>query len=323
MVKLAIIIVNYKTPKLTIGCLESLRNDLEDDRIRVVVVDNNSGDSSVEDIEAWLKVQKCEGIRLISSESNNGFSSGNNIGMLSVEAEYYLLLNSDAYVRPGAIRKLMEAAAKEKRVGIVSPRLEWPDSHPQESCFRFHSPFSEMSKAAKTSLVTNLLQRYIVAQPVKEQPDYYDWTSFACVLIKKQVLDDVGLMDEKFFMYFEDVDFCYRAKKAGWLILNQPDSHVVHLRGGSSPVKERAKLRKRLPRYFYESRTLLFFKCYGRSGLFAANVLWSLGFLISKFRALLSSTYETNIAERQWQDIWINFLNPFKPYIHPENYDKA
>lgn len=322
--KLAIIIINYKTPELVVAVLESLKNEVDPTSMQVVVVDNDSRDDSLIGLNKWVHDNHAATwIKLIDAGHNTGFSGGNNIGIRSVKAENYLLLNSDTIVRPGAIQLLLEAANLNSDVGMVSPRLEWENSLPQESCFRFHTPISELITSASTSFVTKLFSKYVVPQPVVEKTDFYQWTSFACVLIKAEVLEKVGLLDDEFFMYFEDVEFSYRAVKAGWKILNVPQARVVHLRGGSSPLKTQAKLRKRLPRYFYESRTRYFFLLYGHSGLLAANLLWTLGALIAMVRKLFSKQYRSNIAEKQWRDIWINFFKPLNSYIHPDFYAKT
>ncbi|KKL25228.1 hypothetical protein LCGC14_2407430, partial [marine sediment metagenome] len=205
--------------------------------------------------------------------------------------------------------------------GLVGVRLEWPDGLAQESCFHFHTPISELTNAACLGLLTKLFDRFTVPRPVVETTAFYDWVSFACVLIRKEVFEDIGLLDDKFFMYFEDVEFCYRAKKSGWKVMYQPASRVVHLRGGSSPLKTQAKLRKRLPRYFYESRARYFYLLFGRTGLLAANIAWSIGACISEGRALISKNYMGHVAKKQWRDIWINFKSPTAPYIHPKDYD--
>jgi len=322
--QLTVVVINYKTPQLTIDCLTSLLSELSSIDAKVIVVDNASNDTSCELIQKWIDKQDySEQIELIASVKNTGFSGGNNIGIQATEAEYYLLLNSDTLVRPGAIKILLDAAKADSSIGIISPRLEWLDTTPQESCFKFHTPISELISSAKTGIISKILYSFIVAQQVCSEKKEYDWTSFACVLVRAEVFDDIGLMDDGFFMYYEDVDFCYKVKKAGWKILNTPDAHFVHLRGGSSPVKQQTKLRKRLPRYFYESRTRYFYSIYGRLGLLAANLLWLLGYGISLVRSLLSQKYTPSASACQWRDIWINFLTPIKPYIHPENYDKT
>lgn len=324
MYNLAIIIINYKTPELVKSVLESLKTEIDPAYMQVILVDNDSNDESINYLNGWIQQNHAsQWVKLIDAEHNTGFSGGNNLGISSIKAEKYLLLNSDTIVRPGAIQLLLDAANQNPEVGLVSPRLEWEDATPQESCFRFHTPISELIKSASTGLVTKLFSKYVVAQPVKWTPDFYQWTSFACVLIKSEVFDEIGLLDDDFFMYFEDVEFSYRAIQAGWKILNIPQAHVVHLRGGSSPLKSQAKLRKRLPRYFYESRSRYFYLLYGYRGLLAANLFWLLGAIIASLRAILSQKYQSNIAEKQWQDIWINFLNPLRPYLHPKYYDKT
>ncbi|MEQ1484727.1 glycosyltransferase family 2 protein [Methyloglobulus sp.] len=319
---LCIVIVNYKTPQLLLDCLESLLPELEDNWV-IAVVDNASNDNSVTIVENWiLKHNQPDNIKLIRSPVNSGFSGGNNIGIKTVQADHYLLLNSDALVRKGAIQTMLNAISREKKVGLIAPRLEWLDGTPQESCFNYHTPISELIGSAKTGLITKIFKKFVVAQPVSEISRPYCWVSFACVMVKAEVFNAIGFLDEGYFMYFEDVEFCRRAKKAGWEIWQEPASHIVHLRGGSSPVKAQAKLRKRLPRYYYESRTRFFFQAYGRVGLLCANLLWELGWSIASFRSLLSPSYMPDTSEKQWRDILINFLNPLKPYIHPDNYGK-
>ena len=322
--QLAVVIINYKTPHLIIDCLKTLLPELNELKSKVIIVDNASKDDSCGLIQQWID-EACHSnqVELIASDTNSGFSAGNNLGITSVNAENYLLLNSDTLVRKGAISLLLNAAATQKNVGIVSPRLEWADAEPQKSCFKFHSPISEFVASAGTGFISKLFKSYSVPQAISDKNTSCEWTSFACVLVKADVFKQVGLMDGAFFMYFEDMVFCYQAKQAGWVILNVPEAHVIHLRGGSSPVKKNTKLRKRLPRYFYESRARCFYLIHGHLGLLLANVLWSLGFVISLLRSSLSPRYIPNRSASQWRDIWTNFFNPLKPYTHPDDYDKA
>ena len=323
-IQLTVIIINYKTPKLVTECLKSLLPELSDLKTKVVVIDNYSNDDSCDQIISWISQNDdLKQVELIPSDENTGFSGGNNRGISHVEADYYLLLNSDTLVREGAISLLLEAAQKDKTIGLVSPRLEWPDATPQESCFRFHSPISELISSANTGLITRLFQSFNVPYAVSGEAKFYDWTSFACVLVKSEVFKSIGLMDDGYFMYFEDVAFAHKAKQVGWKVLNVPDAHVVHLRGGSSPVKSQTKLRKRLPRYYYESRTRFFYQVYGRLGLLMANVCWTLGYVISLLRSLLSSSFKPAISAYQARDIWTNFFTPLKPFMHPDDYDKT
>jgi GT2 family glycosyltransferase len=232
--------------------------------------------------------------------------------MKTIDAEYYLLLNSDTIVRSGAIATLLQTADANPDAGIFSPRLEWSDATPQESCFRSPSPFSELIGSAQTGPITTALKRFDVPLPVSATIVYPQWTSFACVLLRREMVVEVGPLDEGYFMYFEDVEFCRRARKAGWNIVHNPKARVVHLRGGSSPVKQRLLEGKRLPRYYYASRTRYFYQAYGRRGLTLANILWSFGRCVSKCREVLERRKRT--PENQWLDIWTNWLKPDVPW---------
>lgn len=324
MLSLAVVIINFNTPDLIKSLLLSLEDQIDIDSMQVIVVDNNSQDNSSKILRKWIYDSGfTQWIKLIDAGTNRGFSGGNNLGIQSVKAANYLLLNSDTIVRSGSITKLLEAAKINKEAGLISPRLEFENGEPQESCFTYHSPISEFISSAGTGLIESLLKKYTVSNPVSDKLNYYDWCSFACILIKSEVIEQIGLLDDQYFMYFEDVAFSYHANLAGWKILNVPSSSVVHLRGGSSSVKSQRNMRKPIPRYYYESRTRFFYQVYGHSGLFLANILWTAGRLISLVRQTVNKSYVPNASVNQWRDIWINFLNPTKPYIHPDNYDKT
>lgn len=317
-VSLSVVIVNFRTPKFVIECLETLLPELRDVDAKAVVVDNYSGDDSLTVIREWVSTHDAlDKVITIQSDTNGGFASGNNIGIKALKADHYLLLNSDTLVRPGAIGELLSTAANNPQAGLFSPRLEWPDARGQESCFRFHSPVSEFLSSAQTGVFNTFLKQFVVPMPVQESVAAPDWTSFACVMIRSEVFERIGLLDEGYFMYFEDVEFCFRARKAGWTIVHNPNAHVVHLRGGSSSLKEDMRQKKRVPRYYYESRARYFYQSYGQIGLVASNLLWLQGRSISMARQLLGRQDKTTI-ERQWADIWVNCLSPLSPYIHPD-----
>jgi GT2 family glycosyltransferase len=308
--QLAVVLLNYRTPDLVIQCLESLVTQIDPKLARVVVIDNHSEDGSAKSIRDAIEAKQWrDRVHLLESGRNGGFSAGNNYGVQRIHAELYLLLNSDTFLRDGALAELVEAATQHPEAAMLSPRLEWPDETPQESTFTFHRPASEMIHSAGTGIVSKVLSRFIVARPVTETPTNCEWTSFACVLIRKSLFDDIGLLDEGYFMYFEDVDFCRRAVKSGATILHWPAARVVHLRGGSSSVKTSIATRKRPPRYFYASRTRYFKKFYGGLGLACANLLWYLGRLVSWPRELIRNK-APHLCQREARDIWIAFLEP-------------
>ena len=212
---LSVVMVNYRTPNLVTDCLESLLPELQGVNSRVVIVDNNSRDNSFDIIQKWLTENDTQNqCLLVQSNENRGFSSGNNIGIKTLRARFYLLLNSDTVIRPGAIHRILDATSSMPNTGLISPRLEDMKENVLGSCFHFLSPVSEFCSAAQTGFIDRLLSRFIVPLPVQTVPTNPEWTSFACVFIRDEVFQQIGLLDERYFMYFEDVEFCYRARKA-------------------------------------------------------------------------------------------------------------
>lgn len=316
---LCVVVVNYATPGLVIDCLETLIPQVRALDATVALVDNASPDDSVQRLKRWIADRDAHDcVSVIEAPNNGGFAAGNNLGIKSCDARFYLLLNSDTLVGDGALERLVATISSEDDVGLVGPRLRWADGKPVESCFRYHRPISQLISSAKTGFITRLLARYEVPISVTEERSFPEWTSFACVMVRREVFEQVGELDDGFFMYFEDVEFSFRARQAGWQILNEPTASVVHLNGGSSPVKSRARQRRRLPRYFYESRTRYFYMLYGRAGLLAANLWWTVGWTISLFRSAFQRTYQSPACKAQWRDIWINFGTPMAAYTHPQ-----
>lgn len=310
--RLAIVILNYRTAKLVIDCLESLAGQIDPESDRIVIVDNASNDDSVSVIDAYIQSQDlAHSIHLITASNNGGFSAGNNFGIQLVQAELYLLLNSDTLVRPGAVAELVSAAQSHPEIGMFAPRLEWPDGTPQHSCFPVRIPSHEFFDSAGTGAIEKVLGHKGYALPISDAPSYAEWVSFAAVLVRRNVFERIGMLDAGFFMYFEDMDFCYRARQAGFEILYWPESRIVHLRGGSSPVKSLTSQRSRPPSYWYASRTRYYAKHFGTIGLWRTNLYWHLGRLISGTREVLRLK-KPHTNRSQWRDIWINAWHPMR-----------
>ncbi len=308
--RVAVVIVNYRTPDLVVDCLESLVDEIDPARDQVIVVDNKSDDGSAEAIARTVDGRDWhDWCRVIFGDSNNGFSAGNNVGLEAVDADYYWLTNSDTLFRPGSFARLLAAAEEYGQAGLLAPRLEWPNGEPQISCFNYASPLSELIDAAGTGPITKLLGRFDVPQKIVDESATYDWVSFASVLVRRDAARQVGLMDDGFFMYYEDVDYARRIKRAGWEVRCCPESRVVHLRGGSSPVKSLTAARKPRPRYYYAARARYFAKYYGMVGLWTANMLWTAGHLVARTRELVGNK-SPHHCQRQWRDIWTNALRP-------------
>lgn len=316
---LVISIINYRTAEMTLTCVQSVLDDFaldaqgQHDRdlsAHVVVVDNDSGDGSADVIADWIASQPSGvPVTLVRSETNSGFSGGHNQGLTAFPAEFYLVLNSDAILRPGFCQSILAAAYAAPEIGLFAPRLEYEDGTQQVSCFRIPTPASEMIRGAATGPVTRLLKSYDVPLSMPPAEEQIGWASFACILLRGEMIRQIGLMDEGYFLYFEDTEYCLRAKRGGWGIRYVPEARAVHYRGGSAPVKSLAKERKRLPAYYYASRTRLFYQAHGRAGLIAANLLWHAGRGIAFIRKLVGKPVPSANASEA-RDIWINASKP-------------
>lgn len=307
----AIVILNYRTPDMTCDCLDSLRGEIRPG-IQVVVVDNASGDGSADKIAAHIQHAGFDAwARVLRSDVNGGFAAGNNLGIRETPADAYLLLNSDTIVRPGAIAALRAAMTQHPRAGMIGPGLVGATGNVDRSCFRFPHPISEFIRAANTGLITKILGRYDVPLPFFDTPIEPEWIGFACVLIRREVIEQVGLLDPGYFMYFEDIDYCRKVCDAGWTILYWPEPKVVHFMGGTSNITSADEVPRRAARYFYEARSRYFAKHHGMVGLLTANLLWTTGRVISWSREVVQRR-PRQVRDHEVVDIWINVLDPLR-----------
>ena len=311
--EIAISIINFRTGDLTLTCVQSVLADIDALDAEIIVVDNASGDGSAEQIAAWIEAQpQPVPIRLIRAETNSGFSGGHNLGIAHSDCAYVLILNSDAILRPRFFHAILQAARATPAAGLIAPRVEGEDGAVQTSHFPFASPLSELVRAAATGPVTKLLQHRVVALPPGTPDSRIDWVSFACVLLKREMIREIGPMDEGYFLYFEDSEYCLRAKRAGWKIATAAEAVAVHYRGGSGPVKALEQARKRLPSYFYHSRSRFLRHAHGHAGLILANLLWHVGRGIAHLRRLFRKPVHAAI-EREARDIWQGAWTPLAP----------
>jgi N-acetylglucosaminyl-diphospho-decaprenol L-rhamnosyltransferase len=287
-----------------------------------VVTDNASGDDSVARLtravadNGWGDWASIEPLA-----RNGGFAYGNNEAIRAALAatdkpEYVLLLNPDTLVRPGAIRALLEFMGAHPHAGIAGSRLEDPDGTPQRSAFRFHTVRSELEAGLRLGVVSSLLRRHIVAPPVPagEEPVRTDWVAGASRIVRRAVCEQAGLMDEAYFMYFEEVDFCLRAARHGWPCWYVPASRVVHLVGQSSGVTDVRRANKRRPAYWFDSRRRYFLKNHGRLKTVLADLAWSLGFATFRVRQFLQRKPDSDPARLLRDFVSYNLLPGLRPF---------
>ena len=293
---LLIVIVNYRTPSLTINCLHSLVTEVQLlSKTKVVVVDNNSGDRSVEQIESAIATEGwSDWASVLASKHNGGFAFGNNLAIRSaLESDnsppYFLLLNPDTLIQKRSLKVLVDFMEQNPDVGIAGSRLEDPDGTPQCSAFRFHTLFSELDSALRLGIVSKLLANWIVAPTISPIPCPTDWVAGASMIVRREVFETAGLMDEEYFLYFEEVDFCLQAKKLGWSCWYVPESQVVHLVGQSSGVTNTKTPPQRLPQYWFDSRRRYFLKNHGWLYTALTDLVWLLSFALWRCRRVIQS----------------------------------
>jgi len=295
--KLHVVVVNYRTPYLALECLRSLawvvNGDLD---ISAVIVDNCSGDNSASIIRSEVEEFDFKfPVVFMQSERNGGFAYGNNQALrhlfiptdsagcyLGSDNDVIWLLNPDTYLQEGGIHSLLEFMRLNPKVGIVGSRVVNEDGTDRRSAFRTPNFFSEIDSALAIGPVSRLLKRFHVAPEPSAVPVQVDWVSGASLFMRAEVLQRVGLMDENYFMYFEETDYCLAAQSKGFQVWFWPDFSIVHLVGQASGVTGTSRMLKRRPKYWFDSRAYFFRKNFGSTYLHCANLVWLLCYPVGR-----------------------------------------
>lgn len=269
---LSIIVVNYNTKALLDQCLKSVFKFTKGIRFEVIVVDNNSGDGSIE-----LLKKKFPQVKLILNKSNLGFTKANNQGIKVTKGDYILLLNSDTYLLENSLKKLVEKCQSVENLGVIGPLLLNEDRSTQQSVGFFpHLPqvFWWMSFIDDLPGGTFLKSFHVDHDSFYKKDQKVDWVTGAALLIPRSVIKKVGFLDEKIFMYGEEVEWCWRIKKANFNIYFSPITQIVHIgRGSSGKISTSAFIGE------YKS-VLYFYKKYkSQSALQIARILLKMGAL--------------------------------------------
>ena len=241
MLDLSVIIVNLNTRKLTLDCIKSALAEGPETKKEIIVVDNGSTDGSVEALEALAR-QKL--ITFIKNKENLGFAKANNQGIRIAKSKYLLLLNSDTIVKRGALAKLVEFAESTPDAGIVGSKLLNIDGSLQSSCFHFPT-------------IANAVKEYFLGQkgyfkkfaPKGKKPTPVDALVGAAFLITPAAFKRAGLLDERYFAYFEDIDYCRKAWQTGLKVYYLPSSEIIHYHGATfkKMAKREDQWRKLIP----------------------------------------------------------------------------
>lgn len=289
-----IVIVNYRTGRLVVDCLRSLQAEVGDcPGTQVVVVDNASPDDSGDVIAAAIEREGWGGWATLSrAPVNGGFSYGNNFATRPALAsanppEFIWILNPDTQAKPGALRALIDFMQARPRVGIAGSSLCFEDGRDWPHAFRFPSFWSELSSGFRLGPIAKLLKKHTVTMTLpQDRPTQVDWLPGASMVVRREVFQQIGLMDEGYFLYFEETDFLLQAAKAGWECWYVPASRVMHIAGQSTGVTGEHALKRRPP-YWFESRRRFWVKNYGRFYAAVTDLAWALAYATQYLRRTL------------------------------------
>jgi len=226
MIDLSIIIVNWNTHDLLAQCLQSVYDTVQELELEVFVVDNASTDGS-----AAMVRERFPQVRLIENRENVGFARANNQAVRESTGRHVLLLNSDTLVLPGALAQMVTFINQNPRVGVVGCQLVNPDGSFQAGGAVFPTLASELAFLLG---LTNLARWLFGITHGEDHPHEVDWVGGACMLVRKKAIEQCGLLDERYFMFGEEMDWCYRFRQQDWQCYYLPTAHVIHYRGRST-----------------------------------------------------------------------------------------
>ena len=288
---LSIIIVNYKTKALTLQTLDSVfKAKSPPGKFEVILIDNHSQDDTPQAVR-----KKFPQVKLILSQKNLGFAGGNNLGLRQAKGRYLLLLNSDTIIQPDTLIKMVKFMDKHSQVGLATCRVELANGKIDPASHRgFPTPWAALtyySGLAKLFPQSKLFSQYHQGWKNLNQTHQIDTPSGAFFFLPKKVLRQVGLLDETFFMYGEDIDMAYRIKQAGWQIVYTPITKITHLKGASGLKKQQAnkltskakQQRLKTTKAFFDAMKIFYHKHYRAKYFFLLHWLVFLGIDLVKF----------------------------------------
>lgn len=281
---ISIIIVNYNTSALTLQALESIFTSETNYRYEVILIDNASLDDSVESVRRQFAQ-----VHIMQNGTNVGFATANNQGIRISSGRYILLLNSDTQLERDTIQLMVAFMGEHPTVGASGCRVLLPDGRLDAACKRgFPTPMTSLfyvSGMARLFPSSAVINRYHMGHLSSDDVNPVDAIVGAFMLVRRNAIDEVGLLDEGYFMYGEDIDWCFRIKQAGWQIFYYPSAHIIHHKGGSSPRKQ-----ARLVREFYRAMLLFYKKHYQQRYHPFVSMLVHMGIGVAMNIALLQNT---------------------------------
>ena len=292
MARLLTVILNWRSAEMTLRAAEAALRALEGIDGALVIVDNNSGDGSFEVMSEVVAARGwdtgAQAVRVLQSGRNGGFGAGNNFGIRAglpdgSKPDFVYILNSDAFPEPAAIQALLQHLQRHPATGFAGSFIYGDDGVPHRTAFRFPSAAAEFEAQIRFGPVSRLLANSIVAQPIPQATGGVDWLAGASLMMRQAVLDQIGLFDETFFLYFEETDLCRRAALAGWPADYVRESRVMHIGSASTGMRDW----RRIPRFWLDSRLHYFVKNHGRGYACAATLAHLAGGVAWRARLLI------------------------------------
>lgn len=252
---ISVIIVNWNTRDLLLKCIESVYNTIKTLTFEIFVVDNGSSDGSVEAAREYFSE-----LVIIENKENLGFAKANNQALKMIQGQYAVLLNTDTVLTQGAIETMIAFMEHNKDIGVCGGQLLNIDSSRQNSIANAPSLLTELLN--KSILRRLFPEKYPGKEHIFETPIEVESIVGACMVVRKDAIDDTNLLDESFFFFLEETDWCLRMKEKGWKVFHHPTANIFHLQGQSAgKVNVRARIE------YWISRYLFFKKHYGAGTL--------------------------------------------------------
>ena len=289
---LSIIVVNWNTRDLLAACLSAVKSTVKQISYEVIVIDNHSNDGSQDMVRGQFPT-----VKLIANTDNAGFAKANNQGITISDGRYVLLLNSDAFVKENTLDRMVAFMDEHADAGMAGCKLLYEDGRLQPSCATFPTLATEFYIAVgldKLFPKSQIFGKYLMTDWDYSTLREVDVIMGAFMMVRKSVIEQVGMMDESFFMYSEEVDWCYRFKAAGWKVYFTPEVETVHIWGGSSKaVKVETLIR------LYRARVQFFRKHYGRLTAFLYKIVLGFNSLVRVGPGALYYLSRNNADSRQ------------------------
>lgn len=313
------VILNYKTAEITLQSLAAALMATQGIEGEIIIVDNDSQDGSFEVLTKTVQEKGWSAngrVRVLQSGRNGGFGAGNNVGikagLLSGDRpDFVYILNSDAFPNRDTISELMNYLMANPAIGFAGSYIQGQDGVPHLTAFRFPSIAGEFEGAVKFGPISRLLKNSIVPLPLPEETCQVDWLAGASLMMRMDVLDEIGLFDERYFLYFEETDLCRRALQAGWPTVYVRSSEVTHIGSVSTGMKNW----QRMPQYWFDSRRYYFVKNHGTTYAKLATLACLAGGVFCHLRYALQGKSPVG-PKRFLRDLVRHSLTPDRHPLH-------